>query len=158
MSPEEVQEVLHRQVHSSTLEIASDRPIHPNHHEVYVQSICGALLGSEWYRCSFNEQKAKENTIQEEYERMLAQYLPVLQQFQRETNKILKPDKTFLANLFRKPIDEELLKDKAIESRDQAARKRLGPRYWTYEQYRPDLVQRRKDAPAPECEPLDFIT
>lgn len=89
---------------------------------------------------------------------MLWQYLPVLQQFQRETNKILKPDKTFLANLLGKPIDEELLNDEGVESRDQAALKRLGPRYWTYEQYRPDLVQRRKDAPAPNCEPLDFKT
>lgn len=165
MSPEEVQEVLHQQVHSSALEIVGDRPILPNHHEVYVQSICGALHGSEWFRCSRDEQQVKKNTIREEYERMLACYLPVLRKFQNDTNRILKSSEAFVDNVLGKtndtsdkPINGEILKDKMAGSRDEAARKRLGPRYWIYEQYRTDLVQRREDAPGPKHEPIHFST
>lgn len=157
MSFEEVKkikEVLHQQVHSSALEIVSGRPILPNHHEVYVQSICGALVGSEWHRCSHNEQQAKKNAIQEEYERMLACYLPVLRKFQHDTNEVLKSSEAFIASFLGK--DKPIDKGKAGESRDQAARKRLGTRYWTYEQYRGDLVQRREEAPDAQCESVTF--
>lgn len=155
----EIKEVLHQQVHSSALEIVSGRPILSNHHEVYVQSICAALVGSEWHRSSRDEQQAKKNAIQEEYERMLACYLPVLQKFQHDTNNILKSSEAFVASFLGKTthtLDKPIDKGKVGESRDQAARKRLGSRYWTYEQYRGDLVQRREEAPDAQCEPANF--
>lgn len=160
MTPEEIQEVLHQQVYASAVQIASDRPILRNHHKSYVQSICDKLFGSEWNNYSHDEQQAKKKAIEEEYEKMLVRYVPVLE---------LKPDDAFVAKMLGKakdvndePTDESTDEptdeptDEMVASRDQAAQAKLGQRYWTYKQNRPDIVQRREAAPAPRCALLDF--
>lgn len=162
MTPEEIQEAMFQQVYYSALEIGNDCPVLPDRHEAYVQKICDALFGPEWHSYTSAEQQDKKNTVQEEYDRMPTAYLPVLRQFSRDTKEILKPDEAAIAKLCGKtsdtsdkPADEEILNGKAGESRDQAARKRMRSMYWVYEQYRPELVQRREEAPAAQCGPLD---
>lgn len=160
MTPEEVQEVLHQQVCASALQIANDRRILRNHHQPYVQRICDTLFGSEWNNYSRDEQQAKKKAIEEEYQKMLERYEPGVE---------LKPDDAFVAKMLEKtqginnepadepadePTDEPT--DEMVVSRDQAAQAKLGQRYWTYKQNRPDIVQRREQVPAPQCAPLDF--
>lgn len=99
MSPEEAQHVIHQWVYFSAFQIANNHALLPDHHEVCVQSICDALFGPEWYSCTPEEQWAKKGTIGGEYNRMLTNYLPVLQQFLRDTNEIVRLDEATLSTL-----------------------------------------------------------
>lgn len=101
MSPEEAQQVVHQWVYSSAFQIASNHPLLPNHHEVCVQNICDALFGPEWNNYTPEEQWTKRWTIWGEYNRMLGNYLPVLQQFLHDTNEILRLDDATLSTILR---------------------------------------------------------
>lgn len=174
MSPEEAQAIMHQGVYRSAVHIANRLPSVPNHHHVCVQNICDAMFGPEWYIFTYEEQCAKSTIIGQAYNRMLKDFLPVLQQFQRDTNETLRLDDATLASLFRRtshtntsamktsdasdkptakePDDgemagEEILKTKVAIERDQAARKNLDKYYEPCQQGRKDLMIRRAKEP-----------
>lgn len=171
MSPEEAQQVIHQWVYFSVYQVANNRPIL---HDGCVQNICDDLFGPEWNHYTNEEQQAKRNIIWVEYNRMFRDYLPMLQQFQHDTNNILRFDEATLATLLRKPsnnttsasnisatktsdvfdepagdepIDEEILQTDVAIERDNAARKNLDKYYEPCQQGRKDLVIRRAKEP-----------
>lgn len=102
MFPDEAQAVMRRQVYHSAFMIANNYPILPNHNEVCIQNICYSFFGPEWYNYTREEQWAKRSVIGQEYNRMLTHYLPVLQQFQLDTNNMLRFDEATLATILKK--------------------------------------------------------
>lgn len=166
MSPEDMADVMHKQVYLSALEIkliGFVNPVSRQHHESRIRKICAALFGPEWSNYTSDEQQAKKRLVEEEYDRMLTAFIPVFQQFCRDSDELLTPDEAAIAKLCGKtsddtsdkPTDKKALSGEVSGSRDQVARKRLGHKYWTYEQNRPDLVQMREEAPDVRCGPID---
>lgn len=171
MSPEEAQQVIHQWVYFSVFQVANNRPML---HDGCVQNICDDVFGPEWYHYTYEEQQAKRNIIWKEYNRMFRAYLPVLQQFQRDTNEILRLDEATLATLLKRainnttsatkisatktsdacvepadgePMDESILTTAVAIERDLAARKNLDKYYKPCQQGRKDLIIRRAKEP-----------
>ncbi|KAG6358922.1 hypothetical protein INS49_012442 [Diaporthe citri] len=108
MSPEDAQQVIHQWVYFSVYQVANNRPIL---HDGCVQNICDALFGPEWNQYTNEEQQAKRDIIWAEYNRMFRDYLPMLQQFQHDTNEILRLDEAALATLLRRPSNDSASND-----------------------------------------------
>lgn len=87
----------------------------PNHHDFCIQMICYSFFGPEWFNYTLEEQWAKRNMISQEYHRMLTHYLPVFQQFQHDSNTILRVDEVTLATIFKKTSPTEASAAKAIK-------------------------------------------
>lgn len=110
---------MRRQVHHSAVGIANNRnyPITRDHHEVCILHICHSFFGPKWFDYTREEQWAKRSIISEEYHRMLTHYLPIFQQFQHDSNNILRLDEVTLATIFKKTSPTEASAAKAINTK-----------------------------------------